>query len=80
MTTQTGLGLKLFALSMAILVSWVGYLGCLRLFSVTTPSGMREIYHGPEVFVCFGLDLLIAALTYVAVIHWAQRIKSARRP
>jgi len=73
MATKAGLGLKCFAVGASILVAWLGYIACSRLFFVTMPSGVRERFHGPEVFICFGLDVLAAVCTYIAVIYYAAR-------
>lgn len=78
MATKAGLGLKSFAVSASILVAWLGYIACSRLFFVTMPSGVRERYHGPEVFICFGLDALVAVCTCFTVIYGARRNRENR--
>jgi hypothetical protein len=73
MATKARLGLKCFAVGLSILVAWLGYIACSHLFFVTMPSGSRERYHGPEVLVCFGLDVLVAVCAYFLVIYVARR-------
>jgi hypothetical protein len=73
MATKALLVLKCFAVGVSILVAWLGYIACSHLFFVTTPSGGRERYNGPQVLVCFGLGVLMAVITYFVVIYVARR-------
>jgi hypothetical protein len=73
MATKARLDLKCFAVVLSILVAWLGYIVCAHLFFVTMPSGGRERYHGPELLVCFGLDVLAAVCVYLVAICIARR-------
>jgi hypothetical protein len=73
MATKARLGLKCFAVGVSVSVAWLGYIACSHLFFVTMPSGGRERYHGPEVLVCSGLDVLMAVCAYFVVIYLVRR-------
>jgi hypothetical protein len=56
------------AIGLSFLVAWVLIGRCMRLFFVTTPSGMREQYFGSDV-ICLVVAMLVGIATYFLVLR-----------